>query len=378
MAEQQFVIRLGVNSAGVDRGIDSATKSVDKLAKRIGSLFALNAVRGLFQSIIEKGSGVAAMAKQWGASAEFVQKNAFAAKQANLEVSDLKISYKTLQKAQIDAIKGSDEAASAFLRTGLSIDQLKKLKPEELFRAVGTQFAKLPPSAQVTADAMTLLGRSAVPTLGAFRDGFFDVADGAKDAGQVIEDSVVKALDNAGDSIDALGNKLVVALAPGVAKLAEMTSTLFDFINQSVGFAATAAGSFVGGSSFEDSLQAGADFVKEEARKSAEAASHEAAKQQGTRDASDVETKAEKEKKARALKENTNAAVDIVDAQARRGVFVGGRGGEITRVPQATLEELRAQSRRQERIHEAQVAIVRNGASILDELKKLNAEDTRA
>jgi hypothetical protein len=377
MAEQQFVIRLGVNAVGVERGVDAATKSVDKLARRIGGLFALNAIRGYIQGIVEKGGAIAAMAKQWGATAEFVQKNAFAAKQTNAEVTDLQASYKTLQKAQVDAIKGNDESTAAFMRTGLSIEQLKKLAPEELFRSVGMQLAKLPPSAQTTADAMTLMGKSGVTMLGSFRDGFFDVADGAKEAGQVIEDSVVKALDNAGDSIDALGNRMVVALAPGVAKLAEWADAAFDLVNQGIHFTAAVSDSLSRGATFDDALKDGAEVVKELAREDAEADSKVETKPQKARDASDVEEDEEKKKKtkARTAKEDASASVDSVDAQARRGVFVGGRGGEITRVPQATLEELRAQSRRQERIHEIQLRVERNGASMLDELRKLNADD---
>lgn len=375
MAEQQFVIRLGVNSSGVKTGISAATAQFDKLAKVAIGAFGLGAMERVFQKVLDKASQVGALAKKFGATTDFIQENAFAAEQTSASIEDLEASYKALQKAQVEALGGNDDLVDSFARANISVEQLRKMRPEELFRAMSVNLAKLPPSAQLTSDAMKLLGKSGVTMLGSFRDGFAEIAEGAKAAGQVIDEEVVASLKQTQDSITALGNKMIVALAPGVAKLTEWASTFFDFVNQSMGFLGTAAGAFVRTGSLTTAMEEGAGTVKAMARDQAEAAARgKGHPLPSSTDASNVETKEEKEKKKRSkkeIKENADAVVDAVDSQARRGVFVGGRGGEIARVPVQTLEETRAMRQRLETLVELQKEAVRTGNPMLTELRKI-------
>jgi hypothetical protein len=376
MAEQQFVIRLGVDSSGVRTGISAATSQFDKLAKVALGVVSLGGIERVFQKVLDKASKIGELSKKFGASTDFIQENAFAAQQTSASIEDLEASYRSLQKAQVEALGGNEDLVSSFARANISVEQLRKMRPEELFRAMSVNLAKLPPSAQLTADAMATMGKSGVTMLGAFRDGFAEVAAGAKDAGQVIDKEVVASLKQTQDNITALGNKMIVALAPGIAKMTEWAQTFFDFVKQSAGFVGSTAGALVGGASFSDSLKIAADRMKEEAKQQADEASRGTPTPSASTDASSVESKEEKEKKTkkkREIKENADAVVDAVDSQARRGVFVGGRGGEIARVPVQTLEETRAMNRRMDRLIEIQKEALRTGNPMLAELRKINS-----
>lgn len=375
----QFIIRLGVNSSGVATGITSASAQFEKLSRRVLGLFAAGSIANVFQKIVEKASEVNATAKKWQSSTGFVQEFGFAAKQTNVEMTELEIAFRNTRKAQVDALEGNKEQLAAFQRLGISIDDLKKSTPEQIFRRVADSASKLPPSVRLTSDLLTVMGQKSDSVASAFQNGFLEIAKGAKAVGQVIDDSVVKKLSDVGDRLSALGSKMVVTLAPGVAKLVEMADTVFDFINQSVGFIATAAGTIAGGGSFETAMKEGAKFVKEEARKQAEEASKAKPKDNPPPLPPDESIKPPEEKKKVAAVKDESFGADAVGAQAQRGIFVGGRAGEITRIPQATLEETRANGRRLDRLLDLQAEAVRTGNSylpILRDIYRAGTEDT--
>lgn len=377
MASQQFTIKLAMDSAGVAVGVAQASRQVDAFGKRLVGMFAVGSVAGLFQKIIAEGSKVSDVAKKWGASTDFVQEIGFAAKQSGVDIGSLESSFRSAQRAQVAALEGNKEQIAAFDRLGISVAKLRTLRPEELFKEIAKGFGNIPASARATADAVALLGKNNDQMLSAFRDGFIDVAHSAKDAGQVIEKDVVNSLDSAGDRIEAFGRKWMVALAPGVSKLVELADYLGDFVNQSLGFAASVAGGLSGGASFGDSMQMAADRMNEQAKESAELQSKKAKDAKQSIDASDIQAKDDKEKKEKkAAKEKAESILgnSDADALAKRGVFIGGRGGEIARIPTQQLSELRAMRNRMDKLVELQREARQGGNPLIVELRKLNAK----
>jgi hypothetical protein len=375
MADSQFVIRLLLDSEGVKMGVEGATKAVERLGERMLELFAFEKLKEGFDKIVEKGRQIADVAKKWGASTDFVQSIGYAAKQGSVDMENLEKAFRNVQKAQVAAIEGGKEGqkvADAFERVGISAEGLKKLKPDELFLRIAKGLGDLPAGARTTADALLLLGRTGDTLLPAFREHFEEVAKGAKEAGQVIEKDVVNSLSEVGKRLEALKNKWVVALAPGVAKLAEMVSLSLEFVTTWAKAAGSAAGTIAGGGSFEDAMKAMAETVKEEARKSAEEASHKPSDVK-TQDASNVEKQDKKEKEKRAKEPKPEGHFETTaDSEARRGVFVGGRGGVLTQIPQQTLAETRAMRQRLDKIIELQREAIRHGNPLLAEIRALN------
>lgn len=367
----QFIIRLGVNSTGVTAGISSASSQFDKLSRRVLGLFAAGSVANIFQKIVARASDVSDTAKKWQASTTFVQEFGFAAKQTNVDVTELEASFRNTRKAQVEALQGGKEQLEAFKGLHISLAQLKSLRPEQLFRLVAENASKLPPSVRLTADLLTVLGQKNDSVAAAFQNGFLNIANAAKAAGQVIDDSVIKKLSDVGDRISALGSKMIVALAPGVSKLVEMADTVFDFVNQFAGGIGTVLGTLAGGGDLDTAMREAANFVKEEARKQAEEASKPKPKDNPPPLPAGNDIKPEKKKEA--IKDESFGA-DSVGSQAQRGIFVGGRAGEITRIPQQTLEETRGINRRIDKLIELQHEAVRTGNSYLPHLRDIYNE----
>ena len=178
------------------------------------------------KAFADAGSQLADLSARTGASVEALSELGYAAGQTGTGLEDIEKAMRVLQKTITLASDGSDAAAEALARVGLSAASLQGLKPEAQFAAVATALRGIADPGERATAAMMLLGKSGTALLPMIQD--LEALRGeARRLGVVMSTAQAKAADSLGDAFDrvmtsarAVANALGEALAPTLEALA--------------------------------------------------------------------------------------------------------------------------------------------------------------
>lgn len=179
------------------------------LAKRalgtFGVALSLNQLFSFARQAVEATARTADLAEQAGLSAEEFTTLAFHAGQAGAAGEDVATAFAALSKSMADAKGGNEQAAAAFLRLGITLEDLQRLTRREIFERVATALQTIPPSAERTDLALTVLGRGATVLTGLLAklgtDGFGVLREEAEKANAVLDEKTVKAVQEFEDGL---------------------------------------------------------------------------------------------------------------------------------------------------------------------------------
>ena len=261
--------------------VESALASLEKNVSGMrGSLGTLTAISGaqLFGSLVsvtsQAASGLIGMAKAAADSIDVLSKLAQRSGMAYEEIAGLQYAGdlagvgidaigNALAKADkvfVAAANGSKSATEAFEKIGLSFEQLNGKSSAERFQAISDALAGMPDTAERTAAAIGLFGKSGAGLLPLFQEG----AQGlqamqaeAKKFGLGLTDLQGKNVEGMNDSFTRAENaikgvvtQVVANLAPGVEKVVNMFA---NFVRDSDGVNL--------GVKIADGLYQGADYL---------------------------------------------------------------------------------------------------------------------
>lgn len=191
--------------------------------------FAVDAAEGLWDVAGEAANtadNIDKMSQKVGISAEAYQEWQYIMDRNGMSVEKLQTSVKTLADAMYDASNGSTTAQAKFDALGLSYQNLDgSLKSsEQMLNEVITTLANMPESAERTAMAVDLLGRSGTelgPLLNSGSASIEELRQKAHDLGLVMSDEAVKsgaeftdAMTDLESSFGMLATNLGTALLP--------------------------------------------------------------------------------------------------------------------------------------------------------------------
>jgi hypothetical protein len=197
---------LGLNGSGFQQGLQTAGGAMRSFAERAAALFSIGAATRFFTSVINFASEIKDLAARMGVSTERVQEFSFAARQSGADISQVAFAITKLKKAMAEVISGSGagkKLAEGFERMGISIQQVKTLRADEIFEMIANKASKANLSVIETADLLGELGKGGdklIPTLnelGAKMQEF-------RDSGMGIKDDDVRTLEAAGDSLEKM------------------------------------------------------------------------------------------------------------------------------------------------------------------------------
>ena len=153
------------------------------------------------------GDNIDKLSQKIGISAEAFQEWDYVFSQNGTDIGILQTGMKKLSDSVTDAAGGSKSAVAKFDALGLSIKDLKGLSQEDLFATVIQRLQEMPQSAERTAAAADLLGKSATelgPLLNQTAADTDALKQQAHDLGMVMSDDAVKASAAFTDSMDNL------------------------------------------------------------------------------------------------------------------------------------------------------------------------------
>ena len=328
---------LGLDKTGFDAGMAAAGKQVNKfgddLKRSLAGAFSIAAITAFTRNLIQTVSNIEDLSKKLGVSAETLQELEYSAKLTGSSIDSVATAFRALSKARLESLQDpNSKAGQVFAAMGISNADLQAQSLEQVFKRIAETVRTTDFGASEIAMVGELLGRSGDELIPMFKAGLEDSAREARDLGLIIEDGIVNAIDEAGDSVDRLGQKLKTTVAPAVKFIADKLRDTYDFADILVGNVGAIAGTLLGGGSLKEAREAGREHVfsvldrreKEDAKRQAELESRkqggqpEAARQAKQFEFAAKKVEAEKER----IKKDSVAQIPET-ALGRIGAFTG-------------------------------------------------------
>lgn len=231
--------RLG-EASGLNRVTDAVKNVGDAASTALGRFAAVAggaavAAGGIFalvKSSSDFGDRVDELATKAGIGVEAFQELAYAASFSGIEQEALGTTIAKMNKNIVQASMGNKEMTAWFKRAGLSVADLKTMKPEQVFAKISDAIADIPAdSPKRAALAMALLGKSGADMIPMLADGsakLREQADEARRLGVIMGEDAVKAsvsfndqFDRTMKSVEGVGRMIGGVLMPVIQPLLE-------------------------------------------------------------------------------------------------------------------------------------------------------------
>jgi hypothetical protein len=225
---------LGLNASGYEVGIQraqAATKRLEKslnegsFAKTLQRYLGPAAIGVALKSTIDLGSQFADMAARAGTSTDAIQQWSYAAKQNGTDINSVVGFFEKLGVAREEALQGNEESIASFARLGVTLDDLKSKRIEDIGKQIGNT-VKQGDIQKLIGALRDVGGKGAGELVTAFKAGL----DGLLADAPLITAEDIIGLDDAGDAIDAFLLRIKVALAPMTTWLAKMGQDMMDVL----------------------------------------------------------------------------------------------------------------------------------------------------
>ena len=248
--------KLALDASGMDRGLQSASASVDKFAKQAGAAlvgaFAMDKIIGGFSTAIEKGDQLQDLANRFGVSAVSIQEIGNAASLSGAGVEDVAAAMNKLSKNAGEAIGGNETMAESFAKIGLTVEDLKTMSPEDLFMSLSKAMASgTIPATEQLAVASDVAGKSVGALMETLRMGPEAISANGQAMGVWSADTI-QQLSEASDAIKTLQNRFTVGFGVMAQVIMPVVKKL-EMLSEQLGFAIASAGALMSGD-FKDAM----------------------------------------------------------------------------------------------------------------------------
>jgi hypothetical protein len=352
------LVKAGMSPAAAAAAMKAQEDAADKAAKKtsaLGSAFKLmagyvsiNFARNQAAEILNLGGQLTDLSARLGVSTTALQTWQYALKQNGGEIDDAVKFFEKLAVSRREALEGSDEKMASFAKFGVSKEMLQSGRLEDIGAQIGKSFEGGADPQQFLAELRDVGGRSASELVAMFSQGFGQIAAEAQGMGVVMSEQTVAALDTIGDRLDLLKTQFQTKLAPVFVFIAEQLMNAVNGLGMLgsglKGYVSTLVETVVQDPSqlmnpvglLTKSAKAGVDAMqayvqKEEAAQGSATSAKQRSKVFQMRY---LETKADKQRRSDALKENKDEAKDkltTLDAemQLTKGAAKGHSVGNL-------------------------------------------------
>lgn len=248
-ARAEVITKFSGDVTGLKNAVQQADKSISGLSKgalstlgkTIAGAFAVSEIIAFAREAMRTADEIDNLSKRMGFTAESIQSIQIVAKEAGFSFEQFEAATSKLVKAQADAVSGNKEATTSFQKVGLSIEQIRGLAPEALFKAVAQSIKANEGSAEATSGAYKLFGETYAKMAGEIKGSLSDLdalIAKFKDLGLIVSNETNKALDETDETLSRLltrykniGIEIVGFLAKGAEGWRLMSDNLSDMIN---------------------------------------------------------------------------------------------------------------------------------------------------
>lgn len=241
--QSSIIAKIGLNSAGFKTGLAQCRAIAGNFKNQVGGLFSgigsqIMGAMGISMGVagfsamamkaIDAGSKITDMATHLRIGTTELQVLQSLARDAGVDFSKLEMSLNNLNMRTIEAIDGNKTYKDAFDRLQISLTDFIKLPVEQRLEKLAVAYKETGASVQSLNDVSNILGlKAGSQTLEILdrlaSDGLPKLTQVAIEAGQIMDEETVVALDNAGDEIARWQNWIIVTFG---GFLADMGSSI--------------------------------------------------------------------------------------------------------------------------------------------------------
>jgi hypothetical protein len=204
----------------------------EELTSKLGGLVGAAALEETFRKTVEYGAHVQDLANRLGISTTAIQQWDYALKQNGGSIDAASKFFEKLAMSRDKALAGKDEMISAFQRLGVSLDQLKGDRLEDIARVIARKFEEGDPQ-ELIGMLRAVGGKGAGEMVATFRAGFDELAKEAT----IIKPEDIAQLKEADDRWKQLMNEMRTSLAPTIAAVAGFALKTIDIARTLLGAA---------------------------------------------------------------------------------------------------------------------------------------------
>jgi len=232
------IAKLALDASGFDRGLKSAQASVTSFAKQAGSAlagaFAFTKIIQGFSTAIEKADQLQDIAEKFGVSASKLQLLGNAASVFGSGIEQVSAGLNKLSLAQQKALAGDKGLEGSFAEVGLSLDELRGMKPEDILLKISDSFASGANEGRQFIIVNELLGKAQSDLIKVLNQGSDAIIKQGEAMG-VLSDEQISSLSEMSDAVKTLQitmqnsfGKVAVLIVPVIKE----TQTLLDLFGQ--------------------------------------------------------------------------------------------------------------------------------------------------
>ena len=232
--------KLALDASGLDRGLQSATASLDRFAKQTGSIlagaFAFDKLISGFSSAIEKGDQLQDIAEKFGVSASKLQMLGNAASVFGSGLDQVSAGLNKLSLAQQKAVSGEDGAEAlraTFKEVGISLEDLRTMGAEDIFLRIADSFASGANDGRQFIIVNELLGKAQTDLIKVLNQGSAAIIEQGNAIG-VFSDDTISSLSELSDQIKVLQNNMTMGFGNVAALLNPFIKGLQDALELAV------------------------------------------------------------------------------------------------------------------------------------------------
>ena len=233
--------KLALDASGMDRGLQSASASLNKFANQAGSAlagaFAFDKLISGFSAAIEKGDQLQDIAEKFGVSASKLQLlgNAATVFGSNLEQVSAGLNKLSLaQQKAISGESGSEALVATFAEVGISMAELKTMSAEDIFLRISDSFASGVNDGRQFIIVNELLGKAQTDLIKVMNQGSAAIIAQGESMG-VLSDEQISSLSEMSDAVKTLQvtmqnsfGKVALLIVPVIKE----TQVLLDLFGQ--------------------------------------------------------------------------------------------------------------------------------------------------
>jgi hypothetical protein len=222
------------------RSLSNIEKAANSFRRVMTTAFAglsIAAIGSFVKKTLDLGEELNNAAIKAGVSGEAFTQLAYAAKLTGVETGSLSTALRQMQRALSEARTGGKEQVGVFRALGIELKTLTALSPDKQFELIGDRINALRDPADKARAAMVLFGRAGADLLPLFEKGAEGIREAREEAvkfGQSFSTEQLKALDEAGDSVQRLTASFKGFATSLVAEAAPALRLFFDDLNSRI------------------------------------------------------------------------------------------------------------------------------------------------
>ena len=235
MAFLSIMARFGMDATGFKAGIkqvESASKGLSRdlnanLKGAIAGAFGTAAIVAAGKATMDYAGQIADLSERLGVSTDALQEMDFAARLTGTNLETFTGFLEKLSVSREEALQGNDELRDSFARLGVSLEDLRTKRLEDLTRQIGRAIQggdvqQLMPALKGVG------GRGAGALAPTFKLGLEEAGQQARSANAIISAEDIAALDEAGDKFSALARTMTGLLAPAIVSVIDGMTGIKD------------------------------------------------------------------------------------------------------------------------------------------------------